>query len=218
MTEKIIKEIGEFHKLVQGYETSKHIFRGVRDARHELLPKLGRLKFLKTMESDERHMLRLFENYATPYLPNRDLRKWELLAIAQHHGLPTRLLDWSRNALVAAFFAVEQEFDGNSAVYVLKDMKFLDIEKIDPFDVRKVSKFIPRHITPRITAQSGLFTIHPRPNVPFVSKSVDKLIIANGFRRDLKKLLYRYGVHRAALFPGLDGIASYVEWLRTRSH
>jgi FRG domain len=219
MVEKEIGDFKTFHSLVQRYDTSRHIFRGVHDSKYKLLPKLGRLRLRKNMEFDELEMLRLFKDHATPYLPNRTISEWELLAIAQHHGLPTRLLDWSRNALVAAFFAVEQESKKDSAVYVLKDMKFVDIKHLDPFkDVDEVMKFIPPHITTRITAQSGLFTIHPKPNVPFRSESVDKLVIRQNFRRDLKKMLYRYGVHRAALFPGLDGIANYIQWLRTDSH
>lgn len=220
MTEIRIKDSQTFHDLVQGYSTTRHIFRGVVDAEFKLLPKLGRpgMKFRGTTPIVEQEMLRLFKDFATPYLPNHNLSSWELLAIAQHHGLPTRLLDWSRNPLVAAYFAVEQEFDGDGAIYVLKDMKFVPTEEIKPFEVTEVSKFIPPHITTRITAQSGLFTIHPDPTDAFVSESVDKLVIGKVFRRNLKKILYRYGVHRAALFPGLDGIANHIQWLKTDSH
>jgi hypothetical protein len=169
MTKILIKDFQKFHDLVQGYNTTRHVFRGVMDARYELLPKLGRpgMKFLHNVPDVEGEMLRLFKDFATPYLPSHNLSKWELLAIAQHHGLPTRLLDWSRNPLVAAYFAVEQEFDGDSAIYVLRDMKYLNIDEIGPFDVKEVSKFIPSHITARITAQSGLFTIHPNPSEKF---------------------------------------------------
>jgi hypothetical protein len=220
MTEIHVEDFHTFHDLVQDYDTTRHIFRGVLDAKYELIPKLGRqeMNFLHTIPETEEEMIRLFKDFATPYLPNPNLSDWELLAIAQHHGLPTRLLDWSRNPLVAAYFAVEQVFSGDSAIYVLKDMKFLNTKGINPFEVTEVSKFIPPHITTRITAQSGLFTIHPDPSKPFVSASVGKLIIKEDFRQKLKKILYRYGMHRAALFPGLDGIANHIQWLKTRSH
>lgn len=220
MNEIIIEDLRKFHDVLLKYHTSVDIFRGVSDAEFELIPKLGRpeMKFRASIPIVEREMLRLFKDHASPYLPNRNLSDWELLAIAQHHGIPTRLLDWSRNPLVAAYFAVEYEFDKNSAIYVLKGTKFLDTEKIKPFKVKIVSKFIPPHITPRITTQSGLFTIHPNPTEPLSSTVVDKLIIKNSFRRELKKVLYRYGIHRASLFPGMDGIASYIQWLKTDSH
>lgn len=194
MLEEPVSDFETFHKLVQGYHGTRDIFRGVRDSSFELLPKVGRLRFRTNMEYDELDMLRLFKDHASPYLPNRTITKWELLAIAQHHGLPTRLLDWSRNALVAAFFAVEEEFEQDSAVYVLRGMKFLDIENIDPFDVDRVEKFIPPHLSARITAQSGLFTIHPQPNVPFESESVTKLIIKNNLDGILRKSLVDTGL------------------------
>ena len=220
MNEKLIQDFQTLHDVVQGYSTTVDIFRGVIDEKYELLPKLGRpeMKLRGTLPKIEKEILRLFKDHASPYLPGPNLSEWELLAIAQHHGLPTRLLDWSRNPLVAAYFAVEHEFDKDSAVYVLKGQKFLNTEKINPFKVKRVSKFIPPHITPRITAQSGVFTIHPEPSEPLISEAIDKLIIVKSFRRQLKKILYRYGVHRAALFPGMDGIASYIQWLKTDSH
>jgi hypothetical protein len=219
MNEIFIKNFQMFHDVVQSYHTSTDIFRGVLDANYKLIPKLGRpeIKLKGPISRVEGEVLRLFKDYATPYLPNPNLSNWELLAIAQHHGLPTRLLDWSRNPLVAAYFAVEHDFAGDSAVYVLKAKGFIDINKWKPFEIEEVSKFIPPHITPRITAQSGLFTIHPNPSEPFVADVIDKLIIMNEMRRGLKRMLYKYGIHRASLFPGMDGIASYIQWLKTES-
>ena|SRR2546423_4228360 len=220
MKELVINSFQRFHDVVQRYDPNRDIFRGVLSTKFKLVPKLGRkgVRFLSPISVAEKEMLRLFKIYAAPYLPKHDLSDWELLAIAQHHGLPTRILDWSRNPLVAAYFAVEQEFRGDSAVYVLKGEMFIDIEKNSPFELKEVSKFIPAHITPRIASQSGLFTVHPEPNKPFNSPSIDKLIIAQSFRSKLKQILYRYGIHRASLFPGLDGIAGHIQWLKTTSH
>jgi len=220
MEDIVIKTLQKFHKTVQSYDPNRDIFRGVLDTNYKLVPRLGRkeMQFTRPLEVAEKKLLRLFKYYAAPFLPKHDLSNWELLAIAQHHGLPTRLLDWSRNPLVAAYFAVDREFNGNGAVYVLKGKMFIDIEANDPFQIKAVSKFIPAHITPRIAAQSGLFTIHPKPSKAFDSSNVDKLVIVNSLRRQLKSVLYRYGIHRGSLFPDLDGTASHIQWLNTNSY
>jgi type I restriction enzyme M protein len=80
-----------------------------------------------------------------------------------------------------------------------------------------VGKFIPKHLIPRITMQGGLFTIHPDPYIPFESNDMEKIIIPNGIRSALRNTLNKYGVDRFALFPGLDGLAAYIEWTQSKS-
>lgn len=53
----------------------------------------------------EEHILRNFIRYARPYLDTSNLDVWELLFVAEHHGVPTRLLNWSYSPLIAAHFA-----------------------------------------------------------------------------------------------------------------
>jgi hypothetical protein len=117
---------------------------------------------------------------------------------------------------VAAFFAVEEERDTDSLIYAFHHSTFIKVDKNPDLLKRKsVGKFIPNHITPRITAQAGLFTIHPDPRTALASPNIHRWLIPNASRRELKRTLNKYGVHRASLFPGLDGLSKYIGWLRT---
>ena len=46
------------------------------------------------------------------------------------------------------------------------------------------------------------------------SDPIGKLVVSKDLNRELKFILYRYGITRASLFPGLDGLSSHLEWLR----
>jgi hypothetical protein len=99
------------------------VYRGAADARWPLLTTLDRLGGVRpphTKANLEEHILRNFVRYSRPYLTTPPANEWELLVQAQHHGLPTRLLDWAYSPLVAAHFAtLAHEPGGDAAVWRL---------------------------------------------------------------------------------------------------
>jgi hypothetical protein len=93
---------------VTGRRRDSGVYRGGSDASRPLLTSLDRLGGVDpphTKSSLEEHILRNFIRYSRPYFTTPAVNEWELLVSAQHHGLPTRLLDWTYSPLVAAHFA-----------------------------------------------------------------------------------------------------------------
>jgi hypothetical protein len=93
-------------------------FRGHLDADWKLTPKLYRRQFSGADENEIRHE---FQSRALQLVQGRlPANKWEWYFLMQHYGVPTRLLDWTENALVALYFAVENHpIDRDAAIWVL---------------------------------------------------------------------------------------------------
>jgi hypothetical protein len=91
-----------------GRRRDSGVYRGEGDARWPLLTsldKLGGTRPPHTKADLEEHILRNFIRYSRPHFNQPPADEWEIMVAAQHHGLPTRLLDWTYSPLVAAHFA-----------------------------------------------------------------------------------------------------------------
>lgn len=120
-----VHSLGEFVDVVTprdpdpqtGRRRDTGVYRGASNAARPLLTSLDRLGGLEpahTKADLEEHILRNFIRYSRPHLDEgRPHNDWEMLIAAQHHGVPTRLLDWSYSPLVAAFFATRPAPEGH---------------------------------------------------------------------------------------------------------
>ncbi len=169
------------------------VYRGVPDRAARLLTTLDRLGGVEpphTKKHLEEHLLRNFIRYGRKFLPephNSDL--WEVMVAAEHHGLPTRLLDWTHSPVIAAHFATLSPGPATDRViwkldwrkihrgYGLRDLAFL-VEDLASMltergfenswaflsgTTRKGREFVcllePPALTPRLEAQSAAFTL-----------------------------------------------------------
>ena len=225
---KRLREYVDFLEGLPGDMGDYLLFRGQREP-WPLVPKIGRLGFGHGVLGIEKRMLEDFVRELPSYLSAIPSSPWDTLSIAQHHGLPTRLLDWTRNPLAALWFAIR---NGPTAakrhpiVWAFAPPDDYVIRSLDsapsPFEGERTLAFEPRHVTARIRAQEGVFTVHKYLHDRtdgFVALEQNKTYI--GFLRkvmiepesieSLKNELRRCGVHGSSLFPDLDGLARRIE-------
>ncbi|MFB0583057.1 FRG domain-containing protein [Aeromonas salmonicida] len=204
------------------------LFRGQRQD-HSLLPKLARLNLNGDIENVEKLMLDEFRRACLPLVEYHPENNWDLLALAQHHGLPTRLLDWTYSALVALWFAVQKEpyKEEHGVVWVLNadHSDFRDTEVFDDPLSNEVTKiFRSRVISRRISAQAGAFTVHKINKYRKISNKIVKFETHAQFKDKLTKLvipaekfapirksLMMMGVNHSTVFPDIDGLCQHLE-------
>jgi FRG domain len=104
---------------------SPFAFRGLASVNHELSNSLVRLAGGEDITKVELSMLRNFRKYAHEQTKSGVDTIWHWLAVGQHHGLPTRLIDWTYSPLVALHFATENpvDFDRDGLVWCVNFVK-----------------------------------------------------------------------------------------------
>src|SRR5947207_725092 len=126
-----IASLPEFIAAVKEYGSDTTVYRGQRLSTWSLRPGLLRAepRIPGTHLFVEQILLREFKERVRLLLPSLPHDEWEWLALAQHHGLLTRLLDWTGNPLVALFFAVERSGDTDSVVWCAHPAFSIDLRQ-----------------------------------------------------------------------------------------
>lgn len=202
--------------------------RGVEDAAFSLIPTEY---WGPAVNSDE--MRAEFQLRALPLLnqiPNND---WEWYFLMRHHGLPTRLLDWTTGSLLALYFAVrEKPGEKDAAVWLLDPwaLNKRSVKKAElllatdplvapylqqPYPKRRKkmpnypAAIVPSHNSARITVQRGAFTIHGSRRTGIEKVFGDrllKIVIPRLEAVPIKRALRMAGIGEFTVFPELDGL------------
>jgi hypothetical protein len=211
----------DMHKLLdchRPFSGCGWCYRGQADVDWPLLPLAGRPEYYTGRELGRLHVWR---QQAIAFDPNLPANDWESLAVAQHHGLATRLLDWTRNPLVAAYFAAAPPLDVDGVLYCYFPQLYIDIKVAELENIDCVAAYRPRALTLRLVRQAGMFTYHPLASVPLtpgplsaplVGEDLVAIRIASEMKTSLRETLDIYGINEVSLFPDLDGLSRHVNW------
>lgn len=229
---------------------SPFLFRGLSNKTYSLETTLMRLggPYAKL----EHHLLRNFRKYAPRTVVERD-SIWNWLSVAQHHGLPTRLLDWTYSPLVAMHFATQDSsrFDADGIIW---KVNYLGVHRYLPealkseqsrvqayaFDIQMLSAvvqsleeldtlssaefavfFEPPSMDDRIVNQFALFSIMSSASarldlwleeraqeLPWIA---EQIVIPAAVKWEIRDKLDQANITERVLFPGLDGLSTWLK-------
>jgi hypothetical protein len=212
------QKFAEFIQWAAEHPHPNWVFRG-QGQNWPLKPTIGRFSD-RYSASREAQLLDEFKRHAKQYLiHSHSYSEWDWIFVAQHHGLPTRLVDWSTNPLVACFFACQESANGKKSGQITAiapgRVGYLSNDEIiaGPLNLSKTRFVVPTAVASRIIAQRGLFSVHSDPVTAWRARNQrDFFEIPGELKEEIKALLSRLGIDDQFLMADLDGLTSTLKW------
>jgi hypothetical protein len=246
-----INTITDLLKIALDENTDVSFYRGHSNTEYSLKPSIGRnstkfdkwlfeiekseevsdaMKISAGLQQYEWWALSEFKAKKTPF-HNENLNYFDLMILAQHHGLRTRLLDVTTNPLVALYFACENEsVDGElicfnkswSKIKVITTGINDELPNMVANDIRgfllfirnldNYSYVIPSHLSDRIISQNGSFIMFKQPLQEILNgENIQKLKIPKDRKLIIKRELRKLGFTKSKIYPDLNSIASEID-------
>jgi len=218
----------QFSDTIESAKSDILFFRGHSDASWQLVPTLARVN-VRNPTQIEKMIYFDFLTRAGSLLPANN-SCWNNAFAMQHHGLPTRLLDWTENFATALYFALKGA-TGESCVWILNpfalngtainrevllrpedlsgtydDYFISDVKKLEA----RVVAVSPLRHHPRVYHQRAGFTVHDDLRIPLdkiYPEVLTKIVIPKNAQYGARRFLKLVGISEFTLFPDLDGLA-----------
>ena len=222
-----VKTLSGFMKWAAQFNDGRYLFRGVSKDCYKIEPSTYR-RLASEADKNPTQLLKinkqLIEDARSRGHDQRNgqpLSDLELLAELQHFGAATCLIDFSRNALVALWFACQQSSKGeaNGKVFAVRHDDFLRLKTVTPKLIKKtidsffkldendnylIYQWEPKYQNNRIIAQQSVFLFSGAQ----IEAKAECVILKNS-KRDLLSFLDQFsGITEASIYPDFDGFAS----------
>lgn len=188
-----------------------------------LVPSIGRVGrggFEEILDF-ERYIISEFRRQSLPYFDRPPLSTAEWILHAQHHGLPTRLLDWTMNPLKALYFAVEDSQNRNDGVVWSSDGEVEWNEELPNLQAQHPYFHRPTHHNRRIVAQESAFLVFPLASdqvdllPPDLSDTqtygpVEKFVVPVAKKAEIRRILDQLGINKHLIYQSVEAVAATI--------